>query len=99
MSLSKSAKGDTESETACSGSNPPSFSAVVFFERSAAMKQFATPAASGAAAPTDGSSVPVPNAVGGADKAAAETADAGNSAQATDSASAPSTSTPGAVAP
>jgi Tfp pilus assembly protein PilN len=103
VSLSKSAKGDTETESACSGANPPTFSAVVFFERSAAMKQFATPVSSGAAAPTDGSSVPVPNAVGGADEAAsgaaAESADAGNSAQATDSASAPSTSTSGAVAP
>jgi Tfp pilus assembly protein PilN len=106
VSLSKSEKGDGETETACTGSNPPQFSAVVFFERSAALKQFAPPAADAAAGPT----VPVPSAVESKDPAAGGTtagatgagsAAPGNSAaaQADDAASTTTPSTSGAVAP
>ena len=79
VSLSKSEKLDTESgQSACSGANPPSFSAVVFFERSAALAAMAPAAADAASAST----VPVPNAVSGAETAKDGTAgaDAGNSA-------------------
>jgi Tfp pilus assembly protein PilN len=108
VSLSKSEKGDGETETACvETNNPPQFSAVVFFERSAALKQFAPPTADAATGP----SVPVPSAVdstapaaGGSTAAAGSGttgAGAGNSAQAQagDAASTTTPSTPGAVAP
>ncbi len=106
VSLSKSEKGDGETETACTGANPPQFSAVVFFERSAALKQFAPPAADIATGP----SVPVPSAVESKDPAAGGTTAGatgsgstapGNSAQAQadDAASTTTPSTPGAVAP
>ena len=109
VSLSKSEKSDGETETACIGTNdPPQFSAVVFFERSAALKQFAPPAADAAAGP----SVPVPSAVDSKDPAAGGstagsgsgatgTAAQGNSAQAQadDAASTTTPSTSGAVAP
>jgi Tfp pilus assembly protein PilN len=108
VSLSKSEKGDGETETACSGANPPIFSAVVFFERSAALKQFAPPAA--AADATASTPVPVPSAVessgqaaGGGSTAGSGTASgpgtAGNSAQAQAQDAASTTSTSGAVAP
>ena len=111
VSLSKSEKGDGQTETACIGTNnPPQFSAVVFFERSAALKQFAPPAAAADAA--TGPSVPVPSAVDSKDPAAGGgtaasgsgatgTAAQGNSAQAQagDAASTTTPSTPGAVAP
>jgi Tfp pilus assembly protein PilN len=101
VSLSRSAKADDNaSESACAGPNPPSFSAVVFFERSAALEAFAPAATDAATAPT----VPVPSAVeGGASAGAAagsgsESGSAGNSAQA-QAQDAASTPTSGADAP
>jgi Tfp pilus assembly protein PilN len=100
VSLSKSEKtatgdsGSTESVSPCSGANPPSFSIVVFFERSAALAAIATPAADAATAP----GVPVPNAVSGSTTPAQDP----NSAQAQASNSGGSstpTSTTGEVAP
>jgi len=95
VSLSKSEKGDSTSTTpsACSGTNPPSFSAVVFFERSTALAEFA-PAGDDASA----SDVPVPNAVGGTAADATAPDNTGNSAQA-QAAGAAATPTPGADAP
>jgi Tfp pilus assembly protein PilN len=64
VSLSKSEQsGSTgsESTSACEGKNPPTFSVVVFFERSAALAAMAPGAADAATAST----VPVPNAVNG----------------------------------
>ena len=81
VSLSKSAKADGgTTDSACAGANPPNFSAVVFFERSAALEAFAPAGADSATAPT----VPVPSAVDGAAPAAAaaDSGSAGNSAQA-----------------
>jgi Tfp pilus assembly protein PilN len=102
VSLSKSEKGDGDVDSACAGSNPPQFSAVVFFERSAALAQFAPAAPDTAAGP----SVPVPSAVDSAapaaDGSATETdaAATGNSAQAqADGAAATTPSTSGADAP
>jgi Tfp pilus assembly protein PilN len=100
VSLSKSEKsGSTNGPTvsACSGDNPPAFSIVVFFERSAALAAMspATPNAATA------SSVPVPSAVNGATGSTAAPADA-NSAQAQEPSSGTSPNTPstsGAVAP
>jgi Tfp pilus assembly protein PilN len=98
VSLSKSEKGERTSEiaSACSGDNPPNFSAVVFFERSAALAAFA-PAATDAAT---ASTVPVPTAVEGkaAPAAGAAAGSTGNSAQAQADGAAP-TSTSGADAP
>jgi Tfp pilus assembly protein PilN len=65
VALSKSAKEDTEADSACAGDNPPSFSVVVFFERSAAMAAMA-PAEANAAT----TNVPTPNAVAGAEQPA-----------------------------
>jgi Tfp pilus assembly protein PilN len=67
VTLSKSAKDDSDgdSDSACAGDNPPSFSVVVFFERSAAMAAMA-PAEANAAT----TNVPTPNAVAGAEKSA-----------------------------
>jgi Tfp pilus assembly protein PilN len=63
VSLSKSeasnAAAGASTESPCGPGNPPSFSAVVFFERSAAIGAIA-PAAAGSA-----TNVPVPNAVNG----------------------------------
>ncbi len=98
VSLSKSAKTDSSGGgSACSGTNPPAFSTVVFFERSAALAAFAPPTADAASA----SSVPVPSAVDPAPAAGAADAGAtGNSAQAqAQDAAPPTTSTPGADAP
>jgi Tfp pilus assembly protein PilN len=102
VSLSKSVKAETDSASACSGANPPEFSAVVFFERSAALSQFAPPAEDAATAST----VPVPSAVDSQAPAAGDSAakpgssSTGNSAQAqAGGAASSSTSTPGAVAP
>jgi Tfp pilus assembly protein PilN len=64
VALSKSEAASTETagtESPCKGKNPPSFSAVVFFERSAAIEAMAPAQANAATAP----SVPVPNAVNG----------------------------------
>jgi Tfp pilus assembly protein PilN len=99
VSLSKSEKSDGETDTACAGANPPVFSAVVFFERSAALSQFA-PATSDASAGT-GTSVPVPSAVDAkAAPAGDASASAGNSAQAsTEGAASTPNSTSGAVSP
>jgi Tfp pilus assembly protein PilN len=101
VSLSKSEKADdSTTDSACAGANPPSFSAVVFFERSAALEAFAPAATDAATAP----SVPVPSAVDGAAPADAaagsgtESGAAGNSAQA-QAQGAASTSTSGADAP
>jgi Tfp pilus assembly protein PilN len=100
VSLSKSEKassGDTGSAASaspCSGESPPSFSVVVFFERSAALAAMTAPATDAATA----SGVPVPNAVAGSTPPAQEA----NSAQAqasTSGASSTPTSTSGAVAP
>jgi Tfp pilus assembly protein PilN len=94
VSLSRSEKGGNEaSASPCPGANPPTFSAVVFFERSKALENI-TPAQTDAATQA---SVPVPNAVagsGGSGAAAgsATAADSGNSAAA---ASGSSTSTSG----
>jgi Tfp pilus assembly protein PilN len=98
VSLSKSEKNDAVSsgtESACEGKNPPNFSVVAFFERSAALAAFA-PAEQNAA-----SSLPVPSAVDkkpAADPAAPATGDpAAPTAQS--SATTTSTSTSGADAP
>jgi Tfp pilus assembly protein PilN len=97
VSLSKSEKGDAQTDSACAGENPPTFSAVAFFERSAALSQFA-PAASDTSAGT-GTSVPVPSAVdSNGSSAGGASPSTGNSAQAEGAASNP-TSTSGAVAP
>jgi Tfp pilus assembly protein PilN len=106
VSLSKSEKPDNSDQSACSGSNPPEFSAVVFFERSAALQAFA-PAATEAAASSP--TVPVPNAVDGkgSSSGSAATGDSGtngnsastgNSAE-SQAAGAASTSTSGADTP
>ena len=103
VSLSKSEKTDSTSGTndsACTGKNPPTFSAVVFFERSAALAAFA-PAAEDAASASD---VPVPTAVEGksptSGAAGAGSDAAGNSAQSqADGAASTPTSTSGADAP
>ena len=99
VSLSKSEKADDSAESACEGANPPSFSGVVFFERSAALAEFAP------AAPDSetSSGVPVPSAVDSKGSSAAGTGSddsAGNSAQA-QAEGAESTTNPnsGAVAP
>jgi Tfp pilus assembly protein PilN len=102
VALSKSEKGDGDSAGACAGSNPPAFSAVVFFERSAALSAFAQDAS--ATAPT--SPVPVPNALdkgrqqgtGTGTGTGSGSASAGNSVQAQGAAS-NSTSNSGADAP
>jgi Tfp pilus assembly protein PilN len=82
VSLSKSEKGGNDSSASpCPGADPPTFSAVVFFERSKALENIA-PAQTDAATQA---SVPVPNAVAGAGGAAAGSAtaaDSGNSAAA-----------------
>lgn len=97
VALSKSEKSDSttgSADSACAGKNPPTFSAVVFFERSAALAAFAPAAAEAATAP----SVPVPSAVEG--KAPSDAAPTGNSAEAqADGAASTSTSTTGADAP
>jgi Tfp pilus assembly protein PilN len=101
VSLSKSEKGDASSVSttvsACAGDNPPNFSAVVFFERSAALEAFAPAAADAATAST----VPVPTAVQGAAKAPADAAagSTGNSATAQADGAASPTPTAGADAP
>ncbi len=100
VSLSKSEKGDGESgsESACAGGNPPNFSTVVFFERSAALEAFAPAAADAATAST----VPVPTAVEGAAPAPAdadaEAGSTGNSAEAESEGATPTTNS-GADAP
>jgi len=98
VSLSKSEKPDDSSESACAGPTPPAFSAVVFFERSAALSAFA-PASPDTASST---TVPVPNALEKGGEAGGSTASGsttgGNSAQAAGAASS-STSTSGADAP
>jgi Tfp pilus assembly protein PilN len=80
VSLSKSEKPGADSDSACTGGNPPEFSAVVFFERSAALAAFAPAASDAASSPN----VPVPSAVQGKAPAAADadgSASAGNSAR------------------
>jgi Tfp pilus assembly protein PilN len=98
VSLSKSEKGDssTTTQSACAGNNPPVFSAVVFFERSAALEAFAPGTQDAATAST----VPVPTAVEGGGTATEDAAagSAGNSAQA-EADGAPATTTSGADAP
>ncbi len=100
VSLAKSEKtstgdaGNAASASPCSGANPPSFSIVVFFERSAALAAMTPPATDAATA----SGVPVPNAVAGSTTPGQQA----NSAQAqapTSGASTTPTSTSGAVAP
>jgi Tfp pilus assembly protein PilN len=99
VSLSKSEKPDSSanSASACKGANPPTFSAVVFFERSAALAAFA-PAAEDAAT---ASTVPVPTAVEGAGTATdpAAAGATGNSATAQAEGAASPTPTAGADAP
>ena len=87
VALSKSEKGSvaTGSESPCAGDAPPSFSLVIFFERSAA-------AAALAPAGETETTVPVPNVVNGT----AETPAAGTAA---DGADATPTPTPTASAP
>jgi Tfp pilus assembly protein PilN len=72
VSLSKSVKSDSgggptpvgdDADAPCGRKSPPSFSAVVFFEGSAALDNFSRDSASAAGS---ASSVPVPNAVEGA---------------------------------
>jgi Tfp pilus assembly protein PilN len=100
VALSKSEKSDGDSSAACSGSQPPEFSAVVFFERSAALSAFAQQAGDTAAT----SPVPVPNALekgeqgSGGTAASGSSSAEGNSSQAQGAAS-NSTSTSGADAP
>jgi Tfp pilus assembly protein PilN len=94
VSLSKSEKtGNSEgpSASACTGENPPAFSVVVFFERSAALQAIAPGAADAATA----SNVPVPTAVNGSAPAPA----GANSAQAAGSGASTTTPTPGGVVP
>jgi Tfp pilus assembly protein PilN len=107
VSLSKSEKVDTDTKSACSGANPPTFSAVVFFERSAALAAMAPAAADAATTST----VPVPNAVAGAGTATGDSSASGtgNSANggsgdnansgASSSTTTPTTTTSGADAP
>ena len=99
VSLSRSEKPGTQpasgqSASACSGDTPPTFSAVVFFERSSALKAMA-PATPNAATQ---SSVPVPSAVSGSTAAPAGANSAQAQAGSSTTTPAPS-STPGAVAP
>jgi Tfp pilus assembly protein PilN len=104
VSLSKSEKADGPGDSACVGQNPPSFSAVVFFERSAALDEFAPPATADSGT---SSGVPVPSAVDSKGSSAGATAaatgsegSAGNSAQAQAEGAASTTNpTSGAVAP
>ena len=99
VSLSKSVKGDNATESACAGANPPVFSVVVFFERSAALAAFA-PASSDASTEVPTPSVVDPEPAAGADAAGADADSTGNSAQAQDDAAAsPTTPTAGADAP
>lgn len=76
VALSKSEKpaastGAAPAAASCDGEEPPSFSAVIFFEKSAALDALAQGGeASGAAA-----AVPVPDAVNGGEAAGAEAAD------------------------
>lgn len=84
----------TQSTSPCDGKNPPTFSAVVFFERAAALDDFAPVQANAATA----SSVPVPKAVSGTDGAAAAapangTSGSGNSAGADAASTTASTTT------
>ena len=100
VSLSKSEKPDDSStgESPCKGSKPPTFSAVVFFERSAALAAFAPQTQDAASAPD----VPVPSAVDSkaAPANAGGAAATGNSAQAQADGAAPTTdSGSGAAAP
>jgi Tfp pilus assembly protein PilN len=81
VALSKSEAAtakDSATESPCKGKNPPSFSAVVFFERSAAIAAMAPAQANAATAPT----VPVPNAVNGTPPAAGGTTPAAGGAAA-----------------
>jgi len=98
VSLSKSEKGESDNESACTGSNPPEFSVVVFFERSAALAAFAPPAKDAASA--SASAVPVPTAIEGEESTTegGESASTGNSAQA-EADGAESTTTSGADTP
>jgi Tfp pilus assembly protein PilN len=97
VALSKSEKSDDDASAACAGSEAPEFSAVVFFERSAALSSFAEQAGDTAAT----SPVPVPNALDkgeqGGGGAPSGSSSAGNSSQAEGASN--STSTPGADAP
>jgi Tfp pilus assembly protein PilN len=103
VSLSKSEKADDGANSACEGVNPPSFSAVVFFERSAALDNFAPPATDSGTT----SGVPVPSAVDSKGSSASGTSAgtgsegaAGNSAQAqADGAASTTNPNSGAVAP
>jgi Tfp pilus assembly protein PilN len=92
VSLSKSEKLGGDSASACAGGNPPQFSAVIFFERSAALAAFAPATSDAASSPN----VPVPSAVQGEAPAAGDadgSASAGNSAKSETEGAAASTST------
>jgi len=93
VSLSKSEKQSSETESACAGHNPPAFSSVVFFERSEALAAMA-PAEANAA-----TSVPVPNAVAGAKAPADGPAKTDGQAPADGTSTTTSTTTTGADAP
>jgi Tfp pilus assembly protein PilN len=102
VALSKSEKADSDSESACAGDNPPSFSVVVFFERSAAMAAMAPAEANAATTPN----VPTPSAVAGTGEPADGTAAPGTGTDeapadgtSTTTSTSTSTSTPGADAP
>ncbi len=102
VALSKSEKPDSDSESACAGDKPPSFSVVVFFERSAAMAAMAPAEANAATTPN----VPTPSAVAGtsqpADGAAAPgtgTDEAPADGTSTTTSTSTPTSTTGADAP
>jgi hypothetical protein len=96
VSLSKSEKGDSTGTTsACTGANPPSFSVVVFFERSAAMAAMAPAEANAATGP----SVPVPNAVNGTQNGTDGTAAAGADGQAAAAGEGTSTTTQTSTTP
>jgi Tfp pilus assembly protein PilN len=104
VALSKSEAATTETtgtDSPCRGKNPPSFSAVVFFERSAAIEAMAPAQANAATAP----SVPVPNAVAGSSgqatdgSAPAASGDAAAPADAPQAAASTTTTTPTGATP
>jgi Tfp pilus assembly protein PilN len=96
VSLSKSEKADSDATTsACTGANPPSFSVVVFFERSAAMAAMAPAEANAATGP----GVPVPNAVSGTPSGTDGAPAAGADGQAAAAGEGTSTTTPTSTTP
>jgi Tfp pilus assembly protein PilN len=99
VSLSKSesavnAQPGSGTTQTCKGTNPPTFSVVVFFERSAALENMAPAEANAATAST----VPVPKAVAGS-SGTAGTAPAGSATGAADAANSASAATTASSTP